>query len=257
MWQTGFLPTETQTPPVINFQLLPQDHAVPTSGAVWDSAPRWSQMHGKWQTVTKIKRESRKTFEHLLFVCWGTVSVRERIQEVKDTKGAGTPACSHSDKFTRAGIRGMTIVKSLKTRFYFLKGSVLRRRFMWRLTGAQVFDSTLKCEWLGSRRWEPFGVTVGLGSEMTEGGGRTSQPWSHKPSPGPPLFPILIYSRSISQAGTLENQGLNEWENLWGFLRWWMEKAARRRCEQAGAFPCAVCSKQGRVGCHFTQPLCV
>lgn len=74
------------------------------------------------------------------------MSVRERIQEVKDTKGAGTPACSHSDKFTRAGIRGMTIVKSLKTRFYFLKGSVLRRRFMWRLTGAQVFDSTLKCE---------------------------------------------------------------------------------------------------------------
>lgn len=64
----------------------------------------------------------------------------------------------------------------MKTRFDFRKGSVLRRRLGAhrqgrRATGARVFDSTLKPELLGSRKCEPFGVAVGLGSEMTEGGG--------------------------------------------------------------------------------------
>lgn len=58
---------------VIDFQLLPQDHSLPASRAARNSAPRRTRcdgvrLHGKWQTMTKINRESRKTFEHLLFV---------------------------------------------------------------------------------------------------------------------------------------------------------------------------------------------
>lgn len=59
---------------VVNLELLPQDHSLLASNSLLFGI---QHLAGKWQTMTKIKRESKKTFEHLLFICCRTMSQGE------------------------------------------------------------------------------------------------------------------------------------------------------------------------------------